>query len=149
MAHIQPSYAPSASLPRKDRTLITSPPAGLIENIPPLTRMLSNSSSTEVHRFALSAFHQLHCLKALQTSILHLATAGNKALPQNVALSQIKHANHCFDYLRHSITCAGDMTLEVPKSGGEMLPMWAGATHVCRNWGEVAGWQAEHYSPML
>jgi hypothetical protein len=65
--------------------------------------------------------------------------------------SSTEHAYHCFDYLRHSFMCAGDMTLEVvgtPPSGPGM-PSWADAMHTCKNWQDVVSWQEQHYSPMI
>ena len=45
------------------------------------------------------------------------------------------HTNHCFDYIRQGIQCAGDMTLEGPNRGinsgiiGDRT-----AHHSCRSW---------------
>lgn len=122
--------------------------AGLVKITDPLDSGLSSdgNATAGVERFALSVFHQLHCLQALQTSILHLATEGPPSS------SHTAHAYHCFDYLRHNIMCAGDMTLENPnrqRIEGLKAPIWAGTTHVCKHWGDITSWQAEHFSPMV
>jgi hypothetical protein len=43
------------------------------------------------------------------------------------------HANHCFDYLRQSLQCGADMSLEWPKPGTKILDGW-GAPHLCKSW---------------
>jgi len=49
------------------------------------------------------------------------------------------HAAHCFEYLRNSILCSADMTLE-----GQPSTMQAGdgpgQAHVCRNREEAIAW---------
>ena len=55
---------------------------------------------------------------------------------------------HCFDYLRQSLMCCGDSTLEghhttypdpdLPSTDG-----W-GASHVCKNYDELMGWMEDH-----
>lgn len=50
------------------------------------------------------------------------------------------HMAHCFDYLRQSILCGADTTLEgFSKLGGGF-----GITHQCRNYDEVLEWANEH-----
>jgi hypothetical protein len=44
-----------------------------------------------------------------------------------------KHANHCFDYLRQSLQCAADTSLEWPKPGTQIVNGW-GMPHLCRSW---------------
>ncbi|OJJ42511.1 hypothetical protein ASPZODRAFT_20476 [Penicilliopsis zonata CBS 506.65] len=75
-----------------------------------------------------SAFHQLHCLKALQ--VLY-TTATNSEIYDH----DHKHTAHCFDYLRQGVLCGGDMTLE--SKGGT-------ATHTCRSWTQIEQWQQKH-----
>ena len=79
-----------------------------------------------------------------------------------ITTSETAHMDHCFDYLRHGIMCAGDMTLENPDPVGEGLQSredqrqtlswsgssWAGTKHVCNDWGEITTWQAGHFSPI-
>jgi hypothetical protein len=122
--------------------------AGLVKIRDPLEDGLPpdiNSTAGEDTRFALSVFHQLHCLQGLEMLLVRLKTGGSPSS------SNIAHMDHCFDYLRQSITCAGDMTLESPDgvwSKGHEESTWKGTTHVCKSWGEITSWQAMHFSPM-
>ncbi|KAK7741828.1 hypothetical protein SLS53_004893 [Cytospora paraplurivora] len=53
------------------------------------------------------------------------------------------HMRHCFDYLRQSLMCAADATLEPvdPNLGG--VTGWDNA-RVCRDYGELAAWAESH-----
>lgn len=58
------------------------------------------------------------------------------------------HVEHCFDYLRQSIMCAGDMTIEhalEPPLGEkrETTDGW-GVKHQCKDWNEIMNWTLEH-----
>jgi hypothetical protein len=49
----------------------------------------------------------------------------------------IEHMNHCFDYLRQSIICAGDMAIEWPKeepSGERVADDGWGIPHEGKYW---------------
>lgn len=104
------------------------------------------SNTADDTLYALSVTHQLHCLKHLQLSLFLL---GNGGLPSS---SDVGHSDHCFAYIRHSIMCAGDLTLESPGtvwSAEQLETIWKGTTHVCKDWGEIAIWQAAHFSPIF
>lgn len=50
------------------------------------------------------------------------------------------HIEHCFDYLRQSIMCAADMTIEqarVDSDGHRRAVDGWKTTHQCREWGKV------------
>ncbi len=47
------------------------------------------------------------------------------------------HAAHCFEYLRNSILCNLDMTLE---GAGSVMGEGRGQAHVCRNREEAISW---------
>lgn len=57
------------------------------------------------------------------------------------------HVNHCFDYLRQSIMCAGDLAIEGQEKTfpGEVTGSdgWDGK-HVCKNYDEVYDFLYEH-----
>lgn len=59
------------------------------------------------------------------------------------------HVGHCFDYLRQSIMCAGDVTIEWARRDAEGnllddVDGW-GITHgQCRSWDELHEWALEH-----
>ena len=50
------------------------------------------------------------------------------------------HPEHCFDYLRQSVMCAADLTLEkarVDPDGHRRATDGWGTSHVCKDWGQV------------
>lgn len=53
------------------------------------------------------------------------------------------HMNHCFDYLRQTIQCAGDMSMEWPRTEptGERFAVdgW-GVPHECKDWVSHSLW---------
>ena len=52
----------------------------------------------------------------------------------------IYHIDHCFDYLRQSLMCAADLTLEgarVEPDGSRVTIDGWGVTHRCRRWEDV------------
>lgn len=95
--------------------------------------------------FMLSAFHGLHCLKSIHKAFGRLQA--NNATTESTTMGHINHASHCFDYLRQSIICAGDMTIEGPdltaKPGESPLRGW-GVEHQCRPWRKVLEWRDSH-----
>lgn len=88
-----------------------------------------------------SLFHQLHCLAGMRTfvSAMKQAIGRNDTLRvQEVVLNPLQdHVEHCFDYLRQSLMCYGDLTLEWPRTEPdgtrEAVDGW-GIEHQCRNW---------------
>lgn len=84
--------------------------------------------------YMISAFHQLHCLSYL---VQHFQQGyGGTNLTQEVA----HHSAHCFDYIRQTIMCAGDTTLEGKTEAG---PGW-GSVHECVDYDALLGWANEH-----
>lgn len=64
--------------------------------------------------------------------------------PANVDLA---HNNHCYEYIRQAILCAGDMTLEPAEvEGGKRahsVDGW-GVVHQCRNFDSVFEFAEKH-----
>ncbi|KAL1591908.1 hypothetical protein SLS60_011500 [Paraconiothyrium brasiliense] len=100
--------------------------------------------------FTTSMTHQLHCLYTMLEAY--------NTLQVSVALgfrNQIKmpwHINHCFEYIRQAIMCAGDVALEGaattfpgdPVSGEDLggSDGWD-AKHVCKDFGQVYAYLEE------
>lgn len=59
--------------------------------------------------------------------------------PGNYEAENFPHMRHCFDYLRQSLSCAADSTLEpvVPQLGG--VTGW-GVSRRCRSFDELKAW---------
>ncbi|KAH6634672.1 hypothetical protein B0J18DRAFT_453373 [Chaetomium sp. MPI-SDFR-AT-0129] len=86
--------------------------------------------------FTTSVTHQLHCLHAIVGVVAAYTSNRLDKLPQEGTW----HLNHCFDYLRQSIMCCGDMALE-----GQQTSFPAGfvgsdgwdAIHMCKDYRKV------------
>ncbi|EFQ31906.1 hypothetical protein CGRA01v4_13076 [Colletotrichum graminicola] len=97
--------------------------------------------------FTTSMTHQLHCLYAILESYAGLAVNGSGAvdmhshLPEGAQGSEEPwHLQHCFEYLRQAIMCAGDVALEGMQT--TFPPGWTGsdgwgAKHVCKDYKQV------------
>lgn len=91
--------------------------------------------------YDVSLFHQLHCLKHIRTYLYTMKAALNKTRPLDVyevlLAPMEEHVEHCFDYLRQAVMCAGDMSLEWPRteSDGRRFAVdgW-GIPHQCKSW---------------
>jgi hypothetical protein len=82
-------------------------------------------------------FHQLHCLNFLRFAY-EPSTVVDMA-PDEVAY----HRDHCLDYIRQALMCAGDSTFEpLHKAGINGM----GAVHRCRNFERMFTWAYEHRS---
>lgn len=54
-----------------------------------------------------------------------------------------EHLNHCWDYLRQTIMCNADVTLEWRKYNEQVGTGW-GYQHECKDWDAIITW-AEKY----
>ncbi|KAK4500700.1 hypothetical protein PRZ48_008889 [Zasmidium cellare] len=94
------------------------------------------NTTVPTESYVLSIFHQLHCLMALRQDTHDLL---NQTLyhPANINMT---HNNHCYEYIRQAILCAGDMTLEPAEvQNGERIHSvdgW-GVTHQCRDFEKI------------
>ncbi|TDL20986.1 hypothetical protein BD410DRAFT_790355 [Rickenella mellea] len=85
----------------------------------------------QTHRIlCVSMFHQLHYLRYIRNGIV------NPSDPS----SSIYHSHNCLNYIRQSILCNSDLTLEPfdPLDRNFTVDR-IGATHVCRDWSAVYG----------
>ncbi|KAE8356756.1 hypothetical protein BDV28DRAFT_144878 [Aspergillus coremiiformis] len=110
-------------------------------DLPPNENVVPGTRNT----YMVSVYHQLHCLKVLHLALLpvmmHGATVESGATGDGF---EHHHLEHCLDYLRQSVMCSGDVTLEPPdehpEKGKSPLQGW-GVRHVCRSWNEIEGWR--------
>ncbi|KAK0384952.1 hypothetical protein NLU13_7431 [Sarocladium strictum] len=86
--------------------------------------------------FTTSMTHQLHCLYTIIEAYSALQTGHHEHLSQETPW----HLSHCFDYLRQSIMCCGDVALEGQQTtfpeGTNGSDGWD-AKHVCRDYNQV------------
>jgi hypothetical protein len=73
--------------------------------------------------YSVALFHQMHCLGQLRRftwmfldAITKNDTASMDKIKEMFASDHMDHMNHCFDYLRQSIACSGDMAMEWPRT---------------------------------
>ena len=91
--------------------------------------------------YDISLFHQLHCLARIRAHLYLLQGSigrNNSQQIQDILLSpQEDHVHHCFDYIRQALMCAGDMTVEWPRTeedGSRFAVDGWGITHQCKSW---------------
>jgi len=130
-------HLPTAKHARAAWKMYNLPGLVRADSLPANVPINVDSTDGKEMRLAISVIHQLHCMEAIQKLTIRLVTG------EKLSVSDDAHTNHCFDYWRHSIMCAGDMTLESPDKA------WQGTTHVCRDWQAITSWQARHFSPMV
>jgi hypothetical protein len=96
-----------------------------------------NADGTQ--NYGIAVFHQLHCLLLIRNQYFQLLDGSlnltNYRLGKDGILeAEVKHIQHCYDYIRQGIMCAGDMTVEWPENpnvrdvDGEFVP------HQCKSW---------------
>lgn len=107
--------------------------------------------------FGLSVYHSLHCLNSLRAAILgrmHEPLVPAELIPEYPFNSShhdafarrelLPHADHCLGYLRQTILCNADLTLEPEYYEGAGDVPGSGATHVCRDWGTLYSFVEEN-----
>ncbi|KAH7078047.1 hypothetical protein BKA63DRAFT_564594 [Paraphoma chrysanthemicola] len=95
--------------------------------------------------FTTSVTHQLHCLYTIVEAYNTLKLTTESPLAQVNPIKMPWHINHCFEYMRQAIMCAGDVALEGAATtfplgeGGEDRGGSDGwdAKHVCKDYGQV------------
>lgn len=132
--------------------------------------------------FGLSLYHQMHCLDALRATINGKAhhhrslsqysyadedvyedededegAYGGEGLETRASeKTKVYHTSHCLNYLRETLLCAADVTLEPEIApGAQNVGQGLGVTHVCKDWSKVhafatrnaAAWDAWRHAP--
>ncbi|KAH7021010.1 uncharacterized protein B0I36DRAFT_434935 [Microdochium trichocladiopsis] len=121
-----------------------SPPGDGIVEVPnaftySLPASLPAPNNPETHKvYGVSMFHQLHCLNFLRFAY-YPETMADSMEPHEITA----HRDHCLDYIRQAIMCAGDSTFE-PLTVVGINGM--GATHQCRNFERLFSWAYDHRS---
>ena len=100
-------------------------------------------------RYSVAMFHQLHCLGLIRKEYYQFASPSSNTQPFTRHGSS-GHFTHCIDYLRQSIMCAADMTIEpalVGEDGSRTgVDGWGITHHNCKNWHSVWDWMLEHHA---
>ncbi|KAK2781283.1 hypothetical protein FQN52_001717 [Onygenales sp. PD_12] len=91
---------------------------------------------TNMTVFTTSMPHQLHCLY----NILAVYSAITSENPRELPTEMTFHLQHCFEYLRLSIMCCGDVALEGAETtfpdGFDGSDGWD-ARHVCKDYDQI------------
>ncbi|KAM6485229.1 hypothetical protein HDV62DRAFT_403950 [Trichoderma sp. SZMC 28011] len=108
-----------------------------IEAAGPVPDYVRDTSTDGTGRFSVAVFHQLHCLYLLQSDLFE-GLEGNITEPHS-------HTLHCLDYLRESILCTSDSTLEPFKPKFDTAADRKGVDgygtpHQCRDFGKLRNW---------
>ncbi|KAL9480322.1 hypothetical protein ACSS6W_005108 [Trichoderma asperelloides] len=108
-----------------------------IEAAGPVPDYVRDTSTDGTGRFSIATFHQLHCLYLLQVELFD-ALSSNITEPRS-------HSLHCLDYLRESILCTSDSTLEPFKPAFDLATPRKGVDgygtpHQCRDFGKLRSW---------
>jgi len=81
------------------------------------------------HGFYTQMYHDLHCMSALMDAV-------NFGAEDDDIVAW--HYHHCLNWLRQSILCDSDVTLEPPDSlTRNFSTSRSGGTHVCSDWSSV------------
>ena len=97
-------------------------------------------------RYGVTVFHSLHCLAMLRHA-LHALQDGKES-----HRAPPPHLDHCLDYIRESLMCSGDTTIEWPNTifqdGTRFHGDVTGAEvpHTCRDWQAIREFAIERRS---
>ncbi|MCJ1312976.1 hypothetical protein MMC25_006652 [Agyrium rufum] len=106
---------------------------------------LVNHPYDDTKAAGLSAFHQIHCIDAIRRTYYALLEGTTDPDVED----PFYHSRHCFDYLRQSVMCAGDMTIEMEgfeANGTSKGITGIGAEHRCVDWDALVDWAAESFA---
>ncbi|GAB7350328.1 hypothetical protein MBLNU459_g0960t1 [Dothideomycetes sp. NU459] len=104
--------------------------------------------------YSIALFHQLHCLGTLRKYYWMLVEGINNnstSLPKMAATllgPGGEHVHHCFDYLRQTLQCAGDMAIEWPREepdGRRFAVDGWDIPHECRSWDHIVDYMDHNY----
>lgn len=118
-------------------------------------------ASPAAEEYTIALYHQLHCLAAIKSKMSRLqdwyaGDSDNEYLKFALGEDQVadQHIYHCFDYLRQTLLCHGDMTLEGARqvrteTGHETtvrgVDGW-GVVHACRDPASIYAFAEAHRS---
>ncbi|MCJ1420489.1 hypothetical protein MMC32_006846 [Xylographa parallela] len=89
----------------------------------------------------LSVFHQIHCLDYIRKYIFREDYPSLEA-PER----RWQHVDHCFDEIRLSLMCHGDIALTTWSWNATEATPYANfnVKHECRNWDSILAWTKAH-----
>ncbi|CCX31739.1 hypothetical protein FPQ18DRAFT_268070 [Pyronema domesticum] len=103
-----------------------------------------NKTNPPDNRFyVISQLHQLHCLAIIRWNYWQAAEGKNMSEIRDAANYKL-HVNHCFEYLRQSMMCGGDIIVEGYSALGHATSVtgW-GTRHSCIDFQELRRFQID------
>ena len=108
--------------------------------------------------FSFTLYHQIHCLETLRRAIVNpneehkhggseiLNGDGRRAEPRAKGEGEGAHWSHCLNYLRQTLMCSADLTLEPEiELGSGNVGEGLHVTHVCKDWSKVHAFTAKNW----
>ncbi|OMP89349.1 hypothetical protein BK809_0006073, partial [Diplodia seriata] len=95
--------------------------------------------------------HQLHCVNMIRkryNTLVYSRDAVDPLADTPIDADWITHLEHCFEYLRLSITCGDYMVFETDSPPGSPEEYWKdglswGVVHSCMDWERLMVFQEE------
>jgi hypothetical protein len=92
--------------------------------------------------YGIAVTHQYHCLKLIRENFHGLVTRNKAAMEELIIASdksmdlppKVDHIFHCIDYLRQTVLCNADTTVEGQSHTEPTHIDGYGPLHECRNW---------------
>ncbi len=81
----------------------------------------------------------MHCLESLRQAVNGKSHHHHRSLEHRELYKRgPQHTSHCLNYLRQTLLCAADLTLEPEIAEGvQNVGQGLAVTHVCRDWSKV------------
>jgi hypothetical protein len=89
------------------------------------------------HALQLAYYTQLDRLETSNSSTP--AESSNSFIASLGATTDLKHVQHCFDYVRQALLCAADTNLEIANATTGRTNGW-GFERTCRSYEDVVKW---------
>jgi hypothetical protein len=106
------------------------------------------TAAEDAQVYGVAVTHQYHCLKMIRTNLYGLMTR-DEAFLDDLTITPgeelenggpADHLFHCIDYLRQTVLCSADLTVEGRSKLDTKHIDGYGPMHQCRNW--VSYWRA-------
>jgi len=103
-------------------------------------------------RFDFAVYHQLHCLNEFRTAYWNLRkgaspdeSASSHAHDAHLTHPEDGHIRHCIDFLRQSLMCTSDTTIEVVEKveNGDIGVRGFGTEHKCKDFHQLREWTSQ------
>ncbi|KAF7290733.1 Hydrolase-4 domain-containing protein [Mycena indigotica] len=93
----------------------------------------------EKRAFAVTMFHEMHCVRLMRAALEGRYDAMSRG-----------HMHHCLNYIRQSILCAPDLTLEpADVLTRDFEQDRIGSTHVCADWSAFFDAAADNFAAFM